>query len=176
MKAPDQRQPFDHAAYEQRVRGGPCFICELLTGNPEYRHLIVYQDDIAVVFLNKYPVLDGYLLVAPVEHREQVTGDFSLDEYLALQRLLYQASEGLRRVVPTERMYLLSLGSQQGNRHVHWHVAPLPPGVPYDEQQGQALSTKRGILQRSDAELAALATRIRQAMEEIAGRALRTTR
>ena len=33
----------------------------------------------------------------------------------------------------------MSLGSHQGNAHVHWHVAPLPPGVPYEEQQFAAL-------------------------------------
>jgi diadenosine tetraphosphate (Ap4A) HIT family hydrolase len=160
----DDRQPFDQAAYDRRVRSGTCFICELLAGNPDYRHHIVYRDDTAVAFLNKYPVLYGYLLVAPIAHREQVTGDFSLDEYLALQRVMYRAGEALRRVVPTERLYLLSLGSQQGNRHVHWHVVPLPPGVPYEQQQGEALSTKNGTLAFPDGELAALAARIREAM------------
>jgi diadenosine tetraphosphate (Ap4A) HIT family hydrolase len=160
----DDRRPFDQAAYDRRVRSGPCFICELLAGNPDYRHHIVYRGDTAVAFLNKYPVLYGYLLVAPVAHREQVTGDFSLNEYLALQRVMYRAGEALRRVVPTERLYLLSLGSQQGNRHVHWHVVPLPPGVPYERQQGEALSTKNGTLAFPDGELAALAERIREAM------------
>ena len=28
-------------------------------------------------------------------------------------------------VIPVERMYSLSLGSQQGNAHLHWHVAQL---------------------------------------------------
>lgn len=161
----EQRKPFDQATYEQRVRSGPCFICELLAGNPAYQHHVVYQDNVTVVFLNAYAVLYGYLLVAPVAHREQVTGDFSLDEYLALQRVIYRAGEALRRVVPTERLYLLSLGSQQGNRHVHWHLAPLPPGVPYEQQQGEALSTKRGTLKIGDDELAALAAQIRRIME-----------
>jgi len=38
----------------------------------------------------------------------------------------------LSEVVPTERVYRLSLGSKQGNAHLHWHVAPIPPGVPYN--------------------------------------------
>jgi hypothetical protein len=41
----------------------------------------------------------------------------------------------VRRTVEAERVYILSLGSQQGNRHVHWHIAPLPYGVPFKEQQ-----------------------------------------
>jgi len=57
----------------------------------------------------------------------------------------------------------MSLGSRQGNAHLHWHVAPLPPGVPYDEQQFHALMAEHGVLAVTDADQAALAERIRQA-------------
>lgn len=120
-----------------------------------------------IVFLNKYPTLRGYTLVAPREHRERVTGDFTLDEYLALQHLIYRVAEALRRVVPTERVYILSLGSQQGNRHVHWHIAPLPPGVSYEEQQLEALKFEKGVLKLSYEEMASLAQQIRQEMERL---------
>jgi hypothetical protein len=56
-------------------------------------------------------------------------------------------------------MYILSLGRQQGNQHVHWHLAPLPPGVPYHLQQLAALSFDRSILDLSGDERAALAER-----------------
>ncbi|MGH2521170.1 MAG: HIT family protein, partial [Anaerolineales bacterium] len=65
-----QRQPItpaDMAAYIQRSQRGPCLICETVAGNPEYRHDLVYEDDSAIVFLNKYPTLYGYVLVAPRE-------------------------------------------------------------------------------------------------------------
>ena len=58
-------------------------------------------------------------MVAPVEHREHVTADFILDKYWALQRAVYCVAEAARRIVETERLYLLSLGREQGNRHVH---------------------------------------------------------
>jgi diadenosine tetraphosphate (Ap4A) HIT family hydrolase len=137
----------------------------MLAGNPEYRHHLIYEDQGAVVFLTKYPTLAGYTLVAPRTHREQATGDFTLEEYLALQELIYRVAEAIRRVVPTERIYILTLGSQQGNRHVHWHVAPLPPGVPYAEQQAAILDHSRGILPLTDEEMAALAQAIRQALD-----------
>ncbi len=63
--------------------------------------------------------------------------------------------------MPTERLYVLSLGSQQANRHVHWHVAPLPPGVAYQDQQLAALMMSRGVLDISDAEQAELAAQLR---------------
>ena len=162
-----QRQPMDMEAYVHRVRSGPCFICEIVAGNPEYRHHVVYEDDAAIAFLNKYPTVYGYTLVAPREHREQATGDFTLDEYLALQRVIYQVTEALRQVVPTERVYILTLGSQQGNRHVHWHIVPLPPGVPYEQQQLEILRMDKGVLKLSDEEMSSLAIRIRQAMHGI---------
>jgi diadenosine tetraphosphate (Ap4A) HIT family hydrolase len=158
-----QRQLFDEAAYERRAREGPCFICALVAGNNP--HHVIYEDETAIVFLNRYPMLYGYTLVAPRAHREQATGDFTRDEYLALQRVIYEVSDALRQVVPTERLYILSLGSQQGNRHVHWHLAPLPPGVPYAEQQTAALDHSRGVLALADKEQASLAQALRQTLK-----------
>jgi hypothetical protein len=43
-------------------------------------------------------------LVAPKEHREQVTGDFTMEEYIGLQRLVYRVTEAVREEVGAERM------------------------------------------------------------------------
>ncbi len=144
---------------------GRCFICELLGGNPEFGHHIVHEDAHAVAWLNKYPTLFGYCLVAPRLHRERVTGDFSQAEYTALQGVVYRVGEAIRETVPTERLYVLSLGSQQANRHVHWHIAPLPPGVPFEEQQLAALS-RVGSLDIPEVDMAELAARLRAALED----------
>lgn len=157
-----QRYLVDIPAYIVRSQSGPCFICQIIAGQMRARHPIIYEDDTAIVFFSKHQLLYGYTLVAPRKHREAVTADFTLEEYLALQKIVYQVAEALRQEVPTERMYILSLGSQQGNRHVHWHLAPLPPGVPYDEQQLAALNLKKGVLGIPDEALATLAVRIGQ--------------
>jgi diadenosine tetraphosphate (Ap4A) HIT family hydrolase len=146
----------------RRELAGRCFICELLEGNPEYRHHVVYEDDHAIAFLQRFQTLYGYTLVAPKEHREQVTGDFGLHEYLALQAVVHRVGEAIRGTVPTERLYVLSIGSQDGNSHVHWHLAPLPPGVPFHEQQLAALDTDQGLHLTED-EMQELADRIRAA-------------
>ena len=102
--------------------------------------------------------------MAPKAHREEVLGDFSVDEYVALQRTIHRVGRALAAVLPVERLYVLSLGSRQGNSHVHWHLAPLPPGVPYEEQQLAALDWGehgRRVLEVTDAEQAELAARIR---------------
>jgi ATP adenylyltransferase len=158
---------FDEQAYIEQITTGPCFICEMLAGKPDYAHHIILQDEHAIVFLNKYPTLYGYTLVAPRQHREEVTDDFSQEEYLQLQALIYRVSQAVRQVVPTERIYLLSLGSQQGNSHVHWHVAPLPPGVPFLEQQFATLQAERGVLDLPESEMAELAARIRRALDSV---------
>jgi diadenosine tetraphosphate (Ap4A) HIT family hydrolase len=129
-------------------------------------HLVVYRDDVCVAFLGKWPTLLGYTIVAPLEHRTDVVGAFTVDEYVALQRRVHRVGAAVSAAVPTERLYLLSLGSHQGNAHVHWHVAPLPPGVPYDEQQYAALMHEHGYLDVPPAEQAALAARIAAVLRE----------
>jgi ATP adenylyltransferase len=106
--------------------------------------------------------LYGQVLVAPKEHREQVTADFTLNEYVHLQTIVHRVGEGIRRTVPTDRLYVLSLGSQQSNSHVHWHLAPLPPGIPLPEQQFEALHTD-SVLKLSPAEQRELAGKLRRA-------------
>jgi galactose-1-phosphate uridylyltransferase len=101
----------------RRELGGRCFICELLAGNPEYAHHVVYEDEFAIAFLQRFQTLYGYVLVAPKEHREGVVDHFSQDEYAELQRVVHRVGRAVSRVVPTERLYVLSLGSAQGNSH-----------------------------------------------------------
>jgi ATP adenylyltransferase len=158
-----ERIPIDH----DRVRrglAGICFICEFVDGNSEHFHHMVYEDEETVAFLDKYPTLYGYVIVAPREHREHVTGDFTESEYLRLQQVIHRVGEAIRQVVPTERLYVLSLGSQQANRHVHWHLAPLPPGIPFDEQQYRALD-RPDYLQLTTEDARTLARRLRDAVD-----------
>ena len=89
-----------------------------------------------------------------------MTGDFSMEEYLDLQRLVYRVTEAVREEVGAERMYLYTFGSNQGGAHVHWHVVPLPPGVPYEDQQGAWASWSKGVLEIPKEEMASLARRI----------------
>jgi diadenosine tetraphosphate (Ap4A) HIT family hydrolase len=147
------RVPFDLAAYVERTMSGRCFICEYLRGNPDYRHDRIAETDTAVAFLNKYPTLFGYVIVAPKAHREHVTGDFSETEYVELQRFIHRVAEAMRRVLLPERIYVLSLGSRSTNAHVHWHVAALPPGVPLEKQQYHALMHENGVIDAARADV-----------------------
>ena len=160
-----ERRPFDVASYLESTRTRGCFICGLVSGDSTFAHHVVFEDDFAIAFLNKYPPMAGYVLVCPKAHVEQVTGDVSQQDYLRLQALVYRVSEALRAVLEVERVYILSLGSQQANRHVHWHVAPLPPGVALEDQQFAALDAERaGVLAIDESEMSELASRIADAI------------
>jgi diadenosine tetraphosphate (Ap4A) HIT family hydrolase len=155
---------FDVDAYERRSREGPCFVCLIADGDARQRadNEVIFEDDEVLVVLDRYPTVEGYVLVCPRRHVEHVTGEFSEDEYVALQRWVHRVGEALRRSVPTERLYVLSLGSQQGNRHVHWHVVAQPPGLAYREQQcGLLEKSIRGVLPFDPERNKELAERIR---------------
>jgi diadenosine tetraphosphate (Ap4A) HIT family hydrolase len=115
--------------------------------------------------LNKYPTLLGNVIVAPKDHREHVTGDFSESEYLELQRFIFKVAEGMRRVLAPERVYILSLGSKAANAHVHWHLAPLPPGVPLEQQQYHAMMHEKGVVSVSLQDQLVLAEKFKKAIE-----------
>ena len=109
-------------------------------------------------------------LVAPRDHREQVTGNFNEEEYVELQRFIYQDPEAMRRLLSPERIYVLSLGSQQRNSHVHWHIAPLPEGVLLEQQQFHALMHESGVVETTPEEMAQLAEDLKCAFASVTAR------
>lgn len=165
MKA-GPRVPMDVEKYVRAARTGPCFICSMLVGDPRYRHHLLYEDEHTVAFLNRYPTLPGYSLVAPRRHIESWVRDLTEAEFVAFQAVVRTIAVALEAVLPTERMYSLSLGSRQGNAHLHWHLAPLPADVPYEQQQYHALMAEHGVLDVTDQQQAELAARIRRALGE----------
>lgn len=152
-----QRLPLDLDPLIRHATDGPCFICRLVAGDPAFHHHVIAEDEESIIFLSKYPTLRGYALVSPKAHVEDLAEDISAQTYLALQARIHRLARALKQVFDAERLYVLSLGSQQGNSHLHFHVAPLPRGVPYREQQYHALMAEHGVLQIGDAEMAAMA-------------------
>lgn len=156
----------DLAAYEERASNGQCFVCAFLRGDPDYRHETVYEDDDHIAFLDRWPTLPGRVLVAPKAHVEHVVRDLDEAAYTRLMLVVRRVARAVESVLRPERTYLLSLGSQEANSHLHWHIAALPPGVPLGRQQYHALMAENGILDPSPEETAALAARLRAALGE----------
>ena len=112
MPADGKRVPFDPEEYVERTRTNSCFVCRLASDS--HGEHVVYRDDHHIAFLPRFHVQLGYLLVAPLEHREAVANDFTTDEYLAVQAVVHRIAKALASVAPTERIYVASLGSRQG--------------------------------------------------------------
>jgi diadenosine tetraphosphate (Ap4A) HIT family hydrolase len=93
------------------------------------------------------------------------TGDFSETEYLELQRLVFRIAQGVRQVLSPERIYILSLGSQAANSHVHWHIAPLPSGGPLEQQQYHAVMHENGVVKVTHREQLEFARKLREVIK-----------
>lgn len=156
----------DLAAYAARARTGPCFVCGYVNGNPDYRHEAVYEDEDHVAFLDRWPTVPGKVLVAPKAHIEHVVRDVDEAAFTRLMLVVRKVALAVEAVFGPERTYLLSLGSRQGNAHVHWHIAGLPPGVPYERQQFHALMTENGVLPLAPEQSAEMARRLRAAIAD----------
>ncbi len=91
---------------------------------------IIHEDDRFIAFLDGYPRVYGYTLVAPKEHREQVTEDFTVEEYLELQRLVYRVTEAVRQELGAEWMYIFTFGSNQGTHTSTGTSFPCRPACP----------------------------------------------
>ncbi len=94
---------------------------------------------------------------------------FCVDDYLELQSFVFKIAQAIRRVLDPERVYILSLGSKSANAHVHWHVAPLPAGVPLDEQQYYALMHENGVIDTTPEEMLEFASALRSALSSVDG-------
>ncbi|MGY2061967.1 hypothetical protein ACW9HQ_44415 [Nocardia gipuzkoensis] len=100
-------------------------------------------------------------------HATNVVSDFAEEDYLALQLRVHRLGRVLAEITPTERLYVYSFGSMQGVAHVHWHVAPLPPGIAFREQQFAAVD-KLEYLVMAEPEREELAQRIGAGMSALA--------
>ena len=111
--------PHDTAEYERQTRAdssaGRCFICSIVAGERE-DHLVVFNDDVCIAFLAKWPTLLGYTLVAPLDHRTDAVGSFTEAEYVELQRRVHRVGCAVSGAVPTERLYVLDARKPSGQR------------------------------------------------------------
>ncbi len=163
----------DSDAYAKRLQAdnaaGRCFVCELADERTTPGHEVVpYRDEHCVVFFPTWQRLYGYCLLAPRRHATKVVSDFTEAQYLALQRRIHHLGRILTEITPTERLYVFSFESMQAVAHVHWHVAPLPPGVPFREQQAAAVSRPEYLVIPRE-EVDKLAHRIANGMSALAG-------
>jgi len=153
--------------YIKERKQSPCFICEIVKGKPlRNKHYIIFENEKVIVFLSAFPTHLGQTLVCPKQHVEQVAKELNQEEYLNLQKIIFKVSKAIQAVLKPERLYIASFGSQQMNKHVHFHIVPLPKGIPIDKQQMAAMMFEEvGLLELTNDEWQSLANKIRSQLQ-----------
>jgi len=160
------RIDFNSANYRTEIKGNKCFICRLVQNDSSlHPHTMVAETDDFIAVLDRFPAFRGHTLVCPKAHVENIFTDLSSPQYLDLQAFIYRLGQAIARVTSPERIYVCSFGSAQVVSHVHFHLVPLPTGVPVDGQQTVAMVRAiTGVLSMTEKEQEQLASEIREAM------------
>jgi len=108
-------------------KGGPCIFCPGDDRTKDESRLILHTGDSTMVMMNRFPYINGHILVAPVRH---VSGLESLShvERLDLLNKVANAVEMLERVLTPEGFNVgMNLGKVAGagvEEHLHFHIVP----------------------------------------------------
>lgn len=108
-------------------KGGDCIFCPGHDRRQDGARLILYAGSLSTVVMNRFPYINGHLLVAPVRHvsgLESLSGEETLD----LLGMVRKAIEVLKKVMAPEGFNIgLNLGKVAGagvEEHVHFHIVP----------------------------------------------------
>lgn len=103
-----------------------CFLCDAAQ-SPDREHLVLLSDDRGMILLNKYPYINGHLLIAPPEHVATLS-DLTADRRAGLMELSAVAEQMLQRAMNPHGLNVgINLGRCAGAGvpgHLHIHVLP----------------------------------------------------
>jgi len=104
-----------------------CFLCQAVADLGQPQRLVVYQDELTIVVLNRYPYNNGHLLVAPRRHVGEFR-DVTPAEHAALMQTINRMLGLLKEVMNPDGFNVgLNLGRVAGAGlpgHLHWHIVP----------------------------------------------------
>jgi ATP adenylyltransferase len=107
-----------------------CFMCEAATATTDEarrQRLILWASDLSVVMMNKFPYVNGHLLIAPKAHLADLE---QLDDALLcdMQKQTAEAVKLLKRALSPQGFNIgINLGRCAGAGvpgHIHQHVVP----------------------------------------------------
>ncbi len=130
-----------------------CLFCDILSGKKN-GHLI-YEDDLHISILDKYPIDTGHSLIIPREHHEKIT-DMNPSSVGEMFSIVPKIANGILDATGADAF---SVGQNNGRAakqivpHVHVHI------IPRYNHKG-TIWTKRSI--EDDAELSKLAEKIKK--------------
>lgn len=106
---------------------GGCIFCPGDDRENDGSRLILYVGDRSIVIMNRFPYINGHLLVAPVRHVKGLEL-LSREERLDLLTTVTHSVEILKKVMTPEGFNVgLNLGKVAGagvEEHMHFHIVP----------------------------------------------------
>lgn len=137
----------------------PCVFCAIVAGD-EPAH-VVLDDDVAMAFLDVRPLFPGHVLLVPREHHETLT-DLPADQVEPLFARARRLAGAVETSMGAKGTFVaMNNKVSQSVPHLHVHVVPRTKG---DGLKGFFWPRRR---YDDDAHMAAVATRIREALEAL---------
>ena len=106
---------------------GGCIFCPGTDRNRDEERLILHTSPMTVVLMNRYPYINGHLLVAPSGHVPDLES-LSDEEGLELLAMVRRSIGILKKVMHPEGFNVgLNLGRVAGagvEEHMHFHIVP----------------------------------------------------
>jgi len=103
-----------------------CIFCAALGGNAEAKG-VLFTGAHTLVMMNKFPYINGHLLVAPKSHKADLKS-LTAGEQTALMKMISRSLEILKQVMKAEGFNVgLNLGKVAGagvEDHLHFHIVP----------------------------------------------------
>jgi ATP adenylyltransferase len=104
-----------------------CIFCPGNDRSQDERRLILYVGEFSIVLMNKFPYINGHLLIAPLRHVNNLDA-LSADEKLDLINMVERSVSVLKETINPEGFNIgLNLGKIAGagvEDHIHFHVVP----------------------------------------------------
>jgi len=101
-----------------------CIFCNALSRNDD---LTLFKGELSMVVMNKFPYINGHLLVAPVKHLSTLNG-LEKNEKADLLELVDKSISILKLVMKPDGFNVgLNLGKVAGagiEEHLHFHIVP----------------------------------------------------
>jgi len=101
-----------------------CVFCNALSKNDD---LTLFKGELSMVMMNKFPYINGHLLVAPVRHLSNLNG-LEKNEKADLLELVDKSIGILKLVMKPDGFNVgLNLGKVAGagiEEHLHFHIVP----------------------------------------------------
>jgi len=105
-------------------KAGGCIFCKALDDQNE---LTLFKGDLTVVVMNKFPYINGHLLVAPIRHVSTLD-QLEFQEMGVLLKTVDRSIDILKKVMHPDGFNIgLNLGKVAGagvEEHLHFHIVP----------------------------------------------------